>query len=422
MSKKLLIAVSVLLLAIAGGVWGYGQWQLQQRASMLADGQLHLAEGKLREARDLAEQLRIRWPAELDGYILGAWTLRALHDRPATAELLQQAYDLAPADFPMLAELVDHRMRGPDDPQKGYDSLDFLKRHLDTHPADGNIVAQAQLVAYAYLLGQETLTQEQRDLAKIEAEKALSAFKIAGKGTTGQHYDRAQVLLALGQRDSSIAAARSGISAATDQWQSLVMLWALTTLELHVGRDDLAWGDMKALQSSLENWPGTHFGMGKPLVEFLQLTARVRFGKKIEAPADYEARLARLQEEGVRLQYGDDETRDRMRKLLAALDAGDGVVAYRLTEDLLALISRDRGCEMENQVIRPNTEAMLYVVQGDLLVSDGQFENGEKRYWRARSMFPKNAWFDQKISEARAQAAAEAELSAVAPTIVPGLP
>ena len=42
---------------------------------------------------------------------------------------------------------------------------------------------------------------------------------------------------------------------------------AIVTSMLHNGKDEEAWEELDALLANLNDWPGTHFGMGKPLVE-----------------------------------------------------------------------------------------------------------------------------------------------------------
>jgi tetratricopeptide (TPR) repeat protein len=390
-------------LALIGAGGGAAVYLGRNRArdQLLETGQALLAEGKLREARGIATVLMADYPDFLDGYLLAAWTLRALHDRPGTADVLGKAYNLAPRGFPMLPEYVDHRMRGADDPTKGFDALAFLDSHARYFPEDANLVAQSRLVVYAYLLGQESLEGPQRQEMTEKAEDALKVFQIDGVGTTGQHYDRAQALLALGRFDESVAAGRAGIAANTDKWQSLVMHWAIATSLLHRGQDEQAWSEIQSLLSSLGSWSGTHFGMGKPLVEFVRLTSAIRFGQRLDPPADYAARLDRLTLEGVKLQYGDDETRALIADLLSALEHQDTPRGLRLVEDLLKVVARDRGCEMENQIIRPNTECMLYVARGNLYMQVREYALAESAYRVALALFPEDAWLDLKVGSAQ---------------------
>lgn len=391
--SKWVRGVLVVLVLAGGGAWGWSTWAERSRVELANKGQTLLDEGHLREAAGVADMLQREWPDRLDGYILGAYTLRAIHDRPATSEVLQRGYDASPRSFPMLAEYVDHRMRGPDDPQKGYDALAFLASHEALYPEDVRLVARARLVACAYLLGQEGLPEADKQKATKIADEALVAFRIDGQGTTSEHYDRAQVLIALGRTEEAIAEGRKGIAADTDRWQALVMWWALVIMGLHYGDDERAWNDLVALNESLATWPGTHFGMGKPLVEFVQLTARVRFGRALLPPPDYTERLERLEIEGVKSQYGDADTRDRLTRLFAAMSAKDNPTAFMMISDLLTLVARDRGCEMENQLIRPNTEAMLFVLQGDLYLGEGRLDESQAAYERAELLFSSNPWF-----------------------------
>lgn len=363
----------------------------------LAGAEGLLQEGDLVEASEAGDALVAADPTRLDGYLLAARVQRALHDRGATERLLDEAYTLAPAGFGPLPLLIDHRLRGPDDPQKALDALVFLDAHLAAYPSDANLVSEGRLVALAYLLGQATITEAQRASYRSQAAAALISFRIDGVGTTEQHYDRAQVLLALGDLDGAITAGRAGIAAGTDKWVALVMRWAITTALLHRGEEAAAWSEMEAISADLATWPGTHFGMGKPLVELMQLTASVRYGRTLAPPDEHAARLARIEAEGVRLQHGDAETRALVTKLLAARASGDTAGALAHTTDLLGIVGRDRGCEMENQLIRPHTEAMVRVASGDVLAATGDAAGARAAYAAAAALFPGDAWLAAKV-------------------------
>ncbi|MES2644835.1 MAG: hypothetical protein V4850_35435 [Myxococcota bacterium] len=379
---------------------GYGVWNAQgpaPRVDGTAEGERLLQAGELRDAAEAGDAI-VKGEPTLDGYLFAARVQRALHDRAATERLLGEAYTLAPERFPSLALLVDHRLRGPDDAAKAIDALVFLDGHIARYPQDHNAVEEARLVAFAYLLGQTKLSDAARAEYRGRAQASLAAFRFAGVGTTEQHYNRAQVLVALGDVDGGLAAGRAGIAAGTDKWVALVLHWALATALLHRGEADAAWAEMEAIQADLATWPGTHFGMGKPLVELMQLTAAVRFGRTLAPPADYAARLTRLEDEGVRLQHGDAETRDLVTALLAARATGDTPGALARTDDLLAILGRDRGCEMENQLIRPHTRAMVLVARGELLAGSGDAAGANAAYTEAAALFPADAWLAAKVS------------------------
>ncbi len=399
--RRVLVALLVGGITAGAGIGGYFGWTVHDRDSRLETTWSLLREGRLREANGVAESLRNDYPLHLDSYIVSAWVLRGMHDRPATSDVLRQGYDLAPQGFPMLAEHVDHLLRGPDDPKKGFDTLDFLDQHLARFPSDANEVARGRLVALAYLLGQTSLPEGRLSEVRAQAEAALAAFQIAGVGTTGQHYDRAQTLLALGQFDASIAAGKAGIEAGTDKWQSLVMRWAIATSMLHRGEDEAAWHEMLQIEREIADWPGTHFGMGKPLLELVQLTAGVRFGRKVPAPDGYAERQARLDEEGVRLQYGDEESRVLIAELLTAMTQRDSPRGLERVDDLLAITERDRGCEMENQIIRPNTRAMLLAARGDLQMGRGDMDAAIAAYEESAQIFPEDIWLTTKVHTAK---------------------
>ncbi len=354
-----------------------------------------LAAGELEPARAAAEALVAASPGSLDALLLQASVLRALHDRPGGQTALEAAYAIAPAGFPALANLVDHKLRGPDDPAKGRAQLAFLDTHLAAHPADTREVAEARLVALSYLLGQATLPPEDRPALVELAERSLAAFPDAT--TTDGHYNRAQTLLALGRVEESVAAARAGIAVDDDRWEGLVMGWSVALLALHAGDDAAARAAFADVRAHVEGWTGTHFGMGKPLVELYQLTAAVWWGETLPAPADYEARLARLKDSGARLQVGDPESRELLRTILAARAAKDAAAVRTAADDLLGLVARDRGCEMENQVIRPHTRALALVAKADALAQLGDTAGAEAAMSAARKLFPQDPWLKEHV-------------------------
>jgi len=393
------------VLAVGYGVFGVGT-ATGRLDARLAEGEQLLAEGALRDADLVADAVIAGWPDRPEGLLLGARVNTALHHRPETQRLMEAAYSLAPSGFPRLPLYVDLKLRGPDQPEKGMEALAFLDAHLARYPADADAVTEARLVVYAYLLGQTALPEARRSALRVQAEAALGDFRPTGPDATERRYNEAQIRLALGDLEAALGAARAGIAADTDRWTALVLHWALATALLHHGRAEAAWEEMEAIHTTLAAWPGTHFGMGKPLVELMQLTAQVRFGRTLAAPDDYEARLARLADEGVRLQEGDPDTRRLLRELLAALPAGEEAKASANVDDLLLLVARDHGCEMENQLIRPHTRAMLLVSRGDVRTRAGDETGARAAYAEAAALFPEDAWLAEKAGAAGASGAA----------------
>ena len=150
---RALVALVLVVLLGVGGFFGWRAWQDGQRAAAYTEVRTLVAEGHLKDAKAKAENLRAEHPDDLEAYVVSALALRALHDRPGGQEVLDAGYALAPAGFPLLSELVDHRLRGPDDPRKGWNLLTFLDEHLAAHPEDANLVAEGRLVALAKLEG-----------------------------------------------------------------------------------------------------------------------------------------------------------------------------------------------------------------------------------------------------------------------------
>lgn len=406
-----LAAVLTVVILAVGGFFGWKAWEVRQEAAAVAEVRTLVAEGHLKDAKARAEALRAEHPDSLDAYVVSALALRALHDRPGGQEVLDAAYERSPAGFPLLPELVDHRLRGPDDPRKGWKLLEFLDGHLAAHPEDTNLVAEGRLVALAYLLGQKNLPGDQLPRVRELTETALSSFTIEGQGTTTQHYDRAQALLALGRKEESVATGRAGIAAGTDVWEGLVMGWAIAVLAVHEAPEEQAWAEIEAVRSRIASWEGTHFGMGKPLLEFMKLTAAIRYDREVETPPGYEGRQARLDAEGVRLQVGDEETRGRVIQLLEARKRRDADGVLRAAEDVLSIVARDRGCEMENQIIRPNTRAMLLAARGEALGWKGDLEGAATAWEEAAGLFPQDAWMRGKAEAARAVASEDTATS-----------
>ena len=349
-----------------------------------------LAAGELRAARTAADVLAEAQPGALAPRLLQAHTLRYLHDRGGSQTALEAGYRIAPAGFPALASYVDHQLRGPNDPKKGLAQLAFLDTHLAAHPGDARLVAEARLVVTAYLLWQKALTPADRATTVQIAEASLLTFTDAT--TTDGQYNRAQALLGLGRVDEAVAAARAGIAIDDDRWEGLVMGWAVALLALHAGDDAGARAAVTELRGRIESWEGTHFGMGKPLVELVQLTSALWWGETPPAPADYEDRIARLARDGARLQVGDAETRELLRKIMSAREAKDAKTVLAAADDVLAVVARDGGCEMENQVIRPHTEVLALVVRADALAALGDAPAAEESLVRARALFPASAW------------------------------
>jgi tetratricopeptide (TPR) repeat protein len=390
--SRILGALALLgALAVGYGALGFGN-PAGNLDARLAEGERLLAEGALMEAEAVADAVAEGWPERAEGHLLGVRVYTALHHRRQAEQRMEAAYARAPSGFPRLPLYMELKLQGADQLRKGTDALAFLDGHLARFPSDVDAVNEGRLVVYAYMLGQATLPEVQRAALRVQAEAALQAFRVTGPDTTERRYNEAQVRLALGDLDGAIAAGRAGIAADTDRWTGLVLHWAIATALLHHGRADEAWAEMEAIQSALATWPGTHFGMGKPLVELMQLTTQVRYGRTLAAPAEYEARLARLEVERVRLQDGDPDTRRLIRELLVALPAGDEAKARADVDDLLLLVERDHGCEMENQLIRPHARAMLLVTRGDVLTRAGDAAGAQAAYAQAAALFPQDAW------------------------------
>lgn len=390
---RVVAVVGVLAVLGAGGAW------FASDALFLKDvraAETALREGRLREASDLAERLRTGHPDRPDGYVIGAYAARAQRDRPAAADLLQQAYNVEPSGFPMLSEYVDHRLRGPEDARKGYDALAFLDQHLASFPGDVQQVARARLVACAYLLGLDGLDADKRDTVKATAERALSEFTAAK--TTSEHYDRAQALVLLGRRDEATVAARAGFEAGTDPYQAAVLGWSMVVMELHGGYDKKAWEDLLKVKERLWSWEGAHFGMSKPLVEAIRLTAKVRFGRSFAPPAGRDGLAARLEAEGVKVSREDTQLTQGLDELLTLIEKGNHGRVPPLVDKLLILVAKDRGSQLENQLVRPNLEAMLDVAKGDALVHTDEFDKARDTYRIAQLLFYDDRWFDIKIT------------------------
>ena len=178
--------------------------------------------------------------------------------------------------------------------------------------------------------------------------------------------------------------------------------WAIAVVAIHEQPEDAAWAELQSVHQRLADWNGTHFGMGKPLLEFMKLTAAIRYGREVETPPGYPDRQKRLDAEGVRLQVGDEETRGRIIQLLEARTRHDAPAVLRAADDVLAIVARDRGCEMENQIIRPNTRAMLLAAKGEALAWTGDLGGAANAWESSASLFPRDAWLQEKATAARA--------------------
>ena len=62
------------------------------------------------------------------------------------------------------------------------------------------------------------------------------------------------------------------------------------------------------------------------------------------------------------------------------------------------LVAKDRGSQLENQLVRPNLEAMLDVAKGDALVHTDEFDKARDTYRIAQLLFYDDRWFDIKIT------------------------
>jgi hypothetical protein len=354
-----------------------------------------LAQGRLREGEAAAAALRQDYPDDLDGWLIGAEALELRHDRGATEALLVEAYQRRPAAFPAFRELVDHRLRGPDDVQRGLKVLAEVDAHLAARPGDQAQSAQGQMVVLAYLLGQPALPAERRPALESRAA-ALLASAPAG-GDTLAHYDRAQLLLALGRRAEAWQAAEAGIAADTHRWDALTLEWALICEALHGPAPEEARRRINGLLRKVEDWPGLHFGQGKPLWEWVQLTLRLRWGEALPTPTWLAPRLEALEREQVKLQYGDAEVRQRSQALLLALDRGDRAGADQAAQDLLMLLGRDRGCEMENHLIRPHARWLLLRLRARLAEGRGETALASSLSAEAQALFPADPWTGPQI-------------------------
>ncbi len=351
-----------------------------------------IAEGRLREAADLATRLRETHPERLDGWLLGAKALRARRDRRGVLTLLQEAYARQPAGFPALRELVDHTLAGPESAARGREAQALLAAHRAAHPGDADRVTVASLMVTAYLLGQSDLDAASRAQLTQDAEALLAATaSTSGAAYPYVHADRADVLVGLGRLAEALPEAQAAATDAPEVWTVYTQRWGAVCILFHLGRDAEARAALAALAADVRAWEGLHFGMTKPLWSWIRLTAWLRTGERLpdlprEATID-----ARALSEGIQPQYGDAEVRAGVGRVLAAEDAALPSVAADV-DALIGVLARDRGCEMENRVIRPHARALLHVLRARIHAQEGDLPAASAQIRAANDALPGDPW------------------------------
>jgi tetratricopeptide (TPR) repeat protein len=378
--------------------FGYAAWQ--QRRLVLRVGEVRqlAAEGHLQQALDAAKLLRDASPEAADAWLVSAEVMRALHERAAEGRMLDAAYALRPRAFAELPALVEQRLRGPDEPGKGFSTLAFLDQHQARFPDDRALADEARLVALTYLLGVTTLPVADRERVAAWADRVLAAWPLLGAATSGQRRVRASVLLALDRHDEATLEAKAGFAVDTSRWDAVALGWVVACEQLHRGEVGQARATTDAVLTLFSNWPGLHFGMAKPLVEFVQLTWRARTAERIAAPPGHAERLVALDRERARVQQGDPETRARIASLLAALDIGDDTEVRDEISELRALLSRDSGPTLEERVVRPDALVALETLAAQLAERTGDTEGASAAWKRALAYFPGDPWLASRAT------------------------
>ncbi|MFN7144762.1 MAG: hypothetical protein ACK4YP_13380 [Myxococcota bacterium] len=400
-TRRAFLVLGALATAGAAGGLGVRAWRDRPSVRLLRDGWRYLAEGRLRDAAVEAALFVDAYPADIDGYLLSYAVLDARNDRAEAARVLRLAYDAAPRGFPLLPAYVAHRLLGRPDPRAVDGVLAFLDQHAGIFPEDAAKVAHARLVAYTAQLGDASLPGDRRLAVTADAEAALAAFRVEGAGTTAQHHDRAALLLALGRYDDVVAAARAGVAADSDPWRALLLHWALVCTLLHHGDDEAAYDELPAFEARLHRWSGTHHGMAAPLYAYARLTAALRFGYRLAAPPDQAERLARVVAEGCTSHPDDAAIRDGLDRLHAAIEQKDPVVGARLAEEVLPLVERRGGSEIEAWMVGPSAACFVLAARGEMLFRSGKPEDAEDAYRAALTLFPENLWLDAKVGSAQ---------------------
>ena len=200
----------------------------------------------------------------------------------------------------------------------------------------------------------------------------------------------------LGRLDDAVVEARAGFDADTDRYQAAILGWSMVVIELHHGKDEAAWNDLQLVKEKLWNWPGAHFGMSKPLVESLRLTARVRFGRDFPAPKGRSELAAALEAEGVKVSREDVALQKQLDTLLSQIPARQIQRIPPTVDAALVLVAKDRGSQLENQLVRPEMEAMLHVAKADALVKAQELDKARETYRIAQLLFYDDPWFEVK--------------------------
>jgi tetratricopeptide (TPR) repeat protein len=295
----------------------------------------------------------------------------------------------------MLAERAELRLRGPSDPKRGFDELAAIESHLALFPDDRDVAAPARLATLAWILAQPSLSGEQREITLKSAEKALDAPIPA---TAGTHYlhDRSQLLLVVGRREEAIAAARAGYAKNDDTWRALLLRWSVASAYMHDKRDEQGYRLLAEVHAALLAWEGAHYGMGMPMLEFVELTAQIRFGQRLSAPGRDE-RLALLEREGVMIPREVVEIRTLIGELRDAIRSKNGNGARERAEALLAKVRPGDGTPLENELILPSVIAVIRVCLGDIMAQEGDYSSANRHYRAAMIDWPDDLWIDAKL-------------------------
>lgn len=179
-------------------------------------------------------------------------------------------------------------------------------------------------------------------------------------------------------------------------WDQLTLRHSLALRLLHQGDATQARSHLDQWMADFLAWEGVHFGMAKPVLEFMQFTLWVRYGEAYALPTAHTARLAGLQGAGIQQELTTPQLRQVLAELQRARTADAPQEMLGLLRDLDRVLASDKGCVAENAVIRPHLRAMTAVLEGDLHARLGAPAPAGAAYERALSWFPDDPWIQAR--------------------------
>lgn len=388
--RALLVLVPLALLP--AGALGWRAWSRHDVHARVTAIQVLTEQGQGEEALEASRDLARAWPHRIEGPLLAGTLHAARWERKEAGQAWMTAYRVQPEDFPDLPGLA-FALGMSETP--ALQVLDLLDAHEARFP-DAPGLAEARVVALTELLNLEDTPEADRVRYREALARHLESVEALGPGPVTRLYHVAEAHLLLDQAGKAREAMEAGLGAPGDAWDRLILHMGLAFVVLHGGDEARARTLFSSYTANWLQWPGYHFAMRMPMLQFLEAVTRVRWGTPLPIPPQARSRAAAARAAGVKVQYGVEDTVARLDALFAAMDQGDDEAVLQGISDVLTLLARDQGCVVETRLVKPTVTAHLLWHKARLLERGGQPQAAEEARQAAREACPQDPWFRSK--------------------------